>query len=498
MFNTENQMPSGQIRPWFNRTIIGFAAGILLIIGAAGIIAGGTTFFPVFIVPVLLGVSGIILIYIEYAVKLWEQEDIVTSMAMVFLPLMFYYFSVLEIRSAELVLVFLAVNSVIFLLLSLLILMCGLRVKWAVRKFIYRQYYYKKSKSPLAKRIPAITAIFLLFGIILLVNGTAGMITNISSIAGSAGVSQVNTHQSNEGSLAVTGDVKSGYSEKNPEPNLVNALIFPVFVPGYSGGKEISLFQDLRSGNGQYQVPATTSAPEGIPAGTMTGQVNQTPGPEQIPPVENGDAGPGPVRTPVIIPSAIPSPVQSPVQVIPPVVKEATTLPALSVPVTVSTTTTTTPMQGMPVLEIPYPDFERAVLDRFNMERIERKLRPFEYDALLSEIARTHSTDMADRGYFSRTDPEGKSPTTRAMDAGFPVRKTFDEGTYRTGISECIGKVTTANLTSMPVAYQAEVLVKEWVMNPGERNYLMNSDYDLLGVGIASNGSVCFITVDVW
>jgi uncharacterized protein YkwD len=186
------------------------------------------------------------------------------------------------------------------------------------------------------------------------------------------------------------------------------------------------------------------------------------------------------------------------VQVYTPDVQEVTTIPASSVTVSLSTPVPPAPGQETPVLENPYPDFERAVLDRFNVERIERKLKPFGYDALLSEIARAHSADMADREYFSRTDPEGTSPTTRAMDAGFTVRKTFGEGTYRTGISESIGQVTVANLTSATVAYQAEILVIEWIKNPGDRNYLMNPDYDLMGVGIVSDGSTCFITVDVW
>ncbi len=84
------------------------------------------------------------------------------------------------------------------------------------------------------------------------------------------------------------------------------------------------------------------------------------------------------------------------------------------------------------------------------------------------------------------------------MDAGFTVRKTFGEGTYRTGISESIGQIAVANLTSTPVASQAEMLVTEWIKNPGDRNYLMNPDYDLMGVGITSDDSTCFITVDVW
>jgi uncharacterized protein YkwD len=491
-------MPPEQVRAWFNRTIIGLAAGVLLFIGALGIITGGSSFFPVFIVPVLLGISGIILIYIEYAVKLWEQNDIIPSIAMVFLPLMFYYFSVLQIYSPELFLVFLAVNSVIFLLLSLLILVCGLRVKWAVRKFVYHRYYYKNSQSPPAKRIPAIIAIFVLFGIILLVNGTTAVITNINSIAGGSGVSGVNTHQVNERSFALPGNVQAGYSEKTPEPSSVRALIFPIFAPGYPGGNEISFFQDLRSGNGQYNVQTPITGPEFPQSGLQAEQVTVTAGPLPVSPEENSGGSPGPALTPVNTPPAVPSPGQSPVQVFLPVVQEVTTIPTPSVTATVLTATMTAQMQEIPVLKIPYPEFEQAVFDRFNTERIERKLIPFGYNALLSGIARAHSVDMADRGYFSRTDPEGKSPTARVMDAGFPVRKTFDEGTYRTGISESIGQVAIANLSSTSLAYQADNLVMEWVKNPGDRNYLMNPDYDLMGVGIASNGSTCFITVDVW
>jgi Uncharacterized protein with SCP/PR1 domains len=209
-------------------------------------------------------------------------------------------------------------------------------------------------------------------------------------------------------------------------------------------------------------------------------------------------------------PPAAPSPVQSPVQVsmpevhevttisVPPVTETVSSVSTTAITPTITSTITTASMQELPAPGIPCPGFERAVLDRFNSERVLKKLKPFGYDTLLSGIAREHSVDMAVRGYFSRTDPGGKSPTTRAMDAGFPVRKTLGEGMYRTGISESIGQVAADNLTSIPVQSQAEILVSEWVKTPEDRSYLMNPDYDLIGIGIASNGSVCFITVDVW
>jgi uncharacterized protein YkwD len=66
----------------------------------------------------------------------------------------------------------------------------------------------------------------------------------------------------------------------------------------------------------------------------------------------------------------------------------------------------------------PRPDLEKRMLELVNSERIKRGLAPLQSDPELTIVARLHSADMLERGYFSHYTPEGLNPLDRMKQAG--------------------------------------------------------------------------------
>ena len=67
-------------------------------------------------------------------------------------------------------------------------------------------------------------------------------------------------------------------------------------------------------------------------------------------------------------------------------------------------------------------ELETGMLDMINAEREKLGLPALYFDEELAEVARTHSKDMFQRGYFSHFNPEGKSPFDRIRKNGIQFR----------------------------------------------------------------------------
>lgn len=65
------------------------------------------------------------------------------------------------------------------------------------------------------------------------------------------------------------------------------------------------------------------------------------------------------------------------------------------------------------------PRLRAAVVCLVNEARNARGLWSLQHDAQLEQAAQAHTDDMADRGYFEHTTPEGKGPDQRVRDAGY-------------------------------------------------------------------------------
>ncbi|MET7596849.1 CAP domain-containing protein [Streptomyces sp. NPDC005481] len=108
------------------------------------------------------------------------------------------------------------------------------------------------------------------------------------------------------------------------------------------------------------------------------------------------------------------------------------------------------------------------VLALTNAERTSAGLRPLAADARLTEAAQAHSTDMAVRGFYSHTSPEGREPWDRAAAAG--------SGHRSVGENIACGQ-----------RFPTEV-VRGWMNSPGHRANILKPAFTHLGVGFAGGG----------
>ncbi|MFE3602753.1 CAP domain-containing protein [Streptomyces sp. NPDC059096] len=104
-----------------------------------------------------------------------------------------------------------------------------------------------------------------------------------------------------------------------------------------------------------------------------------------------------------------------------------------------------------------------AVLSLVNQERAKVGCAALKADASLNALAQAFSDDMAKRGFFDHTDPDGDTPWDRAEQAG--VKNLGGENIAR-------GQAT------------AEAVMDSWMNSEGHRANILNCDYTRLGVGV--------------
>jgi uncharacterized protein YkwD len=115
----------------------------------------------------------------------------------------------------------------------------------------------------------------------------------------------------------------------------------------------------------------------------------------------------------------------------------------------------------------PRPELEAQMLDLVNKERVKEGLKPLAPDPELREVARRHSADMFQRGYFAHATPEGRSPFDRIREAGY---------TFRTA---------GENLALAPTL----TIAHTGLMNsPGHRANILQPQFGRVGIGIVDGG----------
>ncbi|MBR2471625.1 MAG: hypothetical protein IKB55_02965 [Clostridia bacterium] len=107
--------------------------------------------------------------------------------------------------------------------------------------------------------------------------------------------------------------------------------------------------------------------------------------------------------------------------------------------------------------------FEKRVLELVNIERAKYGLSALQWSNELASVARAHSKDMNDRGFFSHTNPDGKSAFDRIKAAG---------------ISYSYAAENIAAGQSTP-----EAVVEGWMNSKGHRENILNPNLKYLGVG---------------
>jgi len=116
---------------------------------------------------------------------------------------------------------------------------------------------------------------------------------------------------------------------------------------------------------------------------------------------------------------------------------------------------------------------EADLTSRLNAERAAAGLPPLATDADLVAIARMRSADMAAKGYFSHTSPEGQTAFTLLDQRGLAY--------------SWAGENLARN--NYPVAEAVAVAITDLMASPSHRDNILSPNYTRVGVGYAEDGS---------
>ena len=104
------------------------------------------------------------------------------------------------------------------------------------------------------------------------------------------------------------------------------------------------------------------------------------------------------------------------------------------------------------------------MLKLVNEERAKVGCSPVAADSALAELAETFSEDMAARGFFDHTDPDGDDPLgPRGRRPASPA---------------------SAARTSPAARPTPAAVMEAWMNSPGHKANILNCDFKTLGVGV--------------
>src|SRR5436190_3964157 len=116
---------------------------------------------------------------------------------------------------------------------------------------------------------------------------------------------------------------------------------------------------------------------------------------------------------------------------------------------------------------------EQDLVARINVFRAARSLPTLVVSDTLTSAAKWMSVDMGSRNYFAHTSLDGRSPTQRMADAGYPAFRTW------TGEDLAAGYTSTADVLA------------GWIASPAHYAVLVNPEYHAIGIGRGyASGSV--------
>ncbi|OKI61449.1 SCP-like extracellular [Streptomyces sp. MJM1172] len=125
-------------------------------------------------------------------------------------------------------------------------------------------------------------------------------------------------------------------------------------------------------------------------------------------------------------------------------------------------TPTPAPSTATPATGDGHSAEEAAVVTLVNQERARAGCGPVRANPPLATLASAFSKDMAVRGFFDHTDPDGNTPWARAQNAG-------------------IGGLGGENIARGQG--DAEAVMKAWMNSPGHKANILNCEFRTLGVG---------------
>lgn len=198
---------------------------------------------------------------------------------------------------------------------------------------------------------------------------------------------------------------------------------------------------------------APTAAPTQNPDTLPTAQPTEIPSPDTTP-IPTSE--PAPTDTPTAAPTLTPT-------AAPTVTPTAT--PTAAPTLTPTAAPTAAPTQAPSGLSA----MEQEVLALVNSERAKNGLSALSWADDVAAVARAHSSDMINRGFFSHTNPDGESPFDRLKNNGISYRIAAENIAY--------GQKTPADV------------MNAWMNSSGHRANILNKNVTELGVGAVKNNN---------
>ena len=118
------------------------------------------------------------------------------------------------------------------------------------------------------------------------------------------------------------------------------------------------------------------------------------------------------------------------------------------------------------------PFLEMQMLQMVNEERAKAGLKPVHADPELTRVARNHSQDMFERGYFAHENPDGQDPFDRMRAANVQFRAAGE---------------------NLALAQTLEIAHTNLMNSPGHRANILNPAFGRLGIGILDGGYYGFM-----
>lgn len=129
-----------------------------------------------------------------------------------------------------------------------------------------------------------------------------------------------------------------------------------------------------------------------------------------------------------------------------------------------------------------------------NVARNENDVHGIGYDDELSIIARAHSSDMIERGFFDHKTPDGLDPSDRGKEAGYKCGKFAYFGglaenlalqsLYSSTTTTKVGDETFQTYEWNSLEEIAENTVDGWMDSPGHRKNILTKNFDREGIGV--------------
>ncbi len=135
----------------------------------------------------------------------------------------------------------------------------------------------------------------------------------------------------------------------------------------------------------------------------------------------------------------------------------------------------TTETEGEELVSIPYKpsslyidlEAEKKMLSLVNMERAKVGAPALVMDSTLVKVARAHSKDMWERGYFSHINPDGEDPFARMREGGAEFLKAGE---------------------NIALAPNVDVAHTGLMNSPGHKRNILDPDFRKVGIGIIDGG----------